>query len=243
MEEQGCWSRQSGYRVPLFVHNTKLVSCLENWGNKAWVTWLRNAFFIPFLTNLNGYLNFTVRKREIKEIPICFPPFSRSFYILCLLPQWRVIENRTALVSSHVINKHALSTNGMPSTVPGDRETKGKSAAFPPTPCTPFTPDHMEALWRKDRKISFKFSMGPCSLIALPPQSAFREACVSSEPNPTLSFAKRAFSSLDLLCWFAPETASTLFLTPGHTCQQQLVTFQKLVCFYIAGFHFNSFLF
>lgn len=194
----------------------------------------------PFSQILMTYLIFTVRKREIKDISICFPPFSSSSYILCLLPQWKVIENRTALVSSHVINKYTLRTNGMPSTVLGDRETKGKSATFPPTPCTPFTPDHMEALWCKDKRISFKFLMGPCSLISLPPQSAFREACVSPEPKPTLSFAKRAFSSLDLLCWFAPETASTLFLTPGHICQQQLVTFQKLVCFYTAGFHFNS---
>lgn len=127
-----------------------------------------------------------------------------------------------------------MTTYYMPNTVLRDRETKGPLAA---SPLAPLSPDHMGALCCKDWRISFGLSMDHCRQPCLLTQLS--ERLVWIQTNPTLSYVKRAFTSLELLCWFAPETASTLFLTPGHICQPQLLTFQKLLCFCVTGFHVN----
>lgn len=90
------------------------------------------------------------------------------------------MENRTALVSSHVINKHTLSTYGMPSTALGDGETKGKSAAFP---LTSLTLGHMEVLWNKDfGRLRGQGSHSPASSVSFQ-----RGLCESkTKPNPEL---------------------------------------------------------
>lgn len=105
-------------------------------------------------------------------------------------------------------------------------------------PFTPFSPDHMEALGCKDRRISFGLLMDHCRQPCLLIQLSVRLVWIHT--NLTLDYVKIAFSSLDLLCWFAPEIAITLFLTPGHICQLQLLNLQKLLCFCVTGFHFNT---
>ena len=129
--------------------------------------------------------------------------------------QWKVLETRTGLGSSAILHKptlrHAECCAGW----------WGKSL-LPRHPSTSFPWKRWGAKTRE--QALGRLQRGSCGALT----------------EPSVDSRWGGPSSLALLCRLAPETASTLFLTPGCTCQQQLVTFQKLLCFYIAGFNFNS---
>lgn len=137
--------------------------------------------------------------------------------------QWKVLETRTALGSSAILHEpvlwHAECCAGW----------WGKSL-LPPHPSTSF-------LWKrwgaKTREQALGLWMGRCSC-SWASSVGFREAHVTpwaNQPREPLQPGRAL-----LVC----SRNSKHTVSPGRTCQPQLMTFQKLLCFYIAGFNFNS---